>query len=69
MIHVLSVSEEKKEFHLGRGHESEVRVNDISVSRLHASLKYHPDGFYIVDNKSKFGSLVLTRGKYYLQQD
>jgi pSer/pThr/pTyr-binding forkhead associated (FHA) protein len=25
---------------MGRGHESEVRVNDISVSRCHAILKY-----------------------------
>ena len=69
MVHVLSVSGDKKEFNLGRGHESEVRVNDISVSRLHATLKYQEDGFYISDNKSKFGSLVLVRGRYHLQQD
>lgn len=66
MVHVLSVTDEKKEFNLGRGHESEVRVNDISVSRLHATIKYNPEGFSICDNKSKFGSLVLVRGRYYL---
>lgn len=66
MVHVLSVSDQKTEFNLGRGHESEVRVNDISVSRLHATIKYSPEGFSITDNKSKFGSLVLVRGRYYL---
>ena len=35
-IHVLNFSNEKKTFNMGRGHESEVRVNDISVSRTHA---------------------------------
>jgi len=69
MVHVLSVTEQKKEFHLGRGHESEVRVNDISVSRLHATIRYNPDGFTISDNKSKFGSLVLVRGRCHLALD
>lgn len=32
-IHVLKFSPENDEFTMGRGHESQVRVNDISVSR------------------------------------
>jgi hypothetical protein len=40
MIHLLTASDKKKEFKLGRGHESEVRVHDISVSRVHAFLRY-----------------------------
>ncbi len=63
MIHMLTVTENKSEFKLGRGHESEVRINDISVSRVHAILKCREDGFYLEDNKSKFGTLVLTRDK------
>jgi pSer/pThr/pTyr-binding forkhead associated (FHA) protein len=46
---------------LGRGHECEIRITDISVSRNHALIKHisGPNGgFYIFDNKSKFGSLV-----------
>jgi pSer/pThr/pTyr-binding forkhead associated (FHA) protein len=39
-IHVLGFSNEKDRFNMGRGHESEVRVNDISVSRCHAIIKY-----------------------------
>jgi len=49
---------------MGRGHDSEVRVNDISVSRCHAIIKYKPEGFYIEDNKSKFGTLVLLKESY-----
>lgn len=52
---------------MGRGHESEVRVNDISVSRCHAIIKYKPDGFYIEDNRSKFGTLVLLKEAFPLK--
>ena len=44
---------------MGRGHECEVRVTDISVSRLHAYIKITNRGDYILDdNGSKFGTLV-----------
>ena len=66
MIHVLTASENKTEFKLGRGHESEVRINDISVSRCHAILRYKEDGFYIEDNNSKFGTIALLRDKHRL---
>lgn len=66
-IHVLKFSNEKSSFNMGRGHESEVRVNDISVSRCHAIIKYHPDGICIEDNKSKFGTLVLLKDPYPLK--
>lgn len=63
---MLTVSENKTEFKLGRGHESEVRINDISVSRCHAIVKYKEDGFYIEDNISKFGTIVLLKDKIQL---
>ena len=66
-IHVLGFSPDKLSFNMGRGHESEVRVNDISVTRCHATIKYQPDGLYIEDKKSKFGTLVLLKERYYLQ--
>jgi pSer/pThr/pTyr-binding forkhead associated (FHA) protein len=43
---------------LGRGHECEIRVTDISVSRNHARIDKVGDDYYIFDNKSKFGTLV-----------
>ena len=44
---------------MGRGHESDLRINDISVSRLHAMIKYKNGRFHLEDNVSKFGTLVL----------
>lgn len=58
-IHTVVIKTDKRVFQLGRGHDSDLRINDISVSRRHASLEYRDDGFYIVDYQSKFGTLVL----------
>lgn len=35
-----------------------MRVNDISVSRVHADLRFENNKFYLKDLKSKFGTLV-----------
>ena len=43
---------------LGRGHECEIRITDISVSRNHALIKNVGNSFYVFDSKSKFGTLV-----------
>lgn len=66
-IHLLKVTSEQSEFKLGRGHESQVRINDISVSRCHAIIKCKPDGFYIEDNTSKFGTIILLKDKLRLK--
>lgn len=60
VIHVINMSINRKVF-IGRGHDAEVRVTDISVSRLHAFF-FKKDGmFFLADNKSKFGTLALVR--------
>lgn len=63
MVHLIMADQEMNTFKLGRGHESDVRVSDISVSRCHAILKYDPadNGYYLEDNLSKFGTLVLAK--------
>ena len=66
---MLTVTPSKQEFKLGRGHESEVRINDISVSRCHAIIKYKKDEFYMEDNLSKFGTIVLIKEKLRLSED
>lgn len=43
---------------MGRGHDCEIRVTDISVSRNHAKIEKIGNDYYIFDNKSKFGTLV-----------
>lgn len=49
------------ELSMGRGHNSNVFVSDISVSRLHASIRYQEGKFMLFDNKSKFGTLVEVK--------
>lgn len=66
-VHLLAVTDQQSEFKLGRGHESQVRINDISVSRCHAIIKCKPDGFYIEDNTSKFGTIILLKDKLRLK--
>lgn len=70
MVHLVIPDKDKDVFKLGRGHESDVRVSDISVSRFHATLKYDKDNnFYLEDNLSKFGTLVLAKSPIKLQID
>jgi len=59
-IHVITLKEDEKII-LGRGHDSDVRINDISVSRTHSCLKLSKGKIYLTDFKSKFGTLVLLQ--------
>jgi len=72
-IHVLTLKEDEKII-MGRGHDSDVRINDISVSRTHSCLMLSKGKVYLTDYKSKFGTLVLmqrpveiTENKLFLQ--
>ena len=71
MVHLVMPDTDKKVFKLGRGHESDVRVSDISVSRCHALVKYNDANgrFYLEDNLSKFGTLVLAKGQIELEPE
>jgi predicted component of type VI protein secretion system len=46
---------------IGRGHDCDVRISDISVSRFHATMSIQDNKFYIEDHKSKFGTLVQMK--------
>jgi pSer/pThr/pTyr-binding forkhead associated (FHA) protein len=59
---------DKERVTLGRGHESDVRINDISVSRTHASLFFESGKIYIRDLKSKFGTLVLIKKQVQIRE-
>ncbi|CAD8048206.1 unnamed protein product [Paramecium primaurelia] len=51
------------ELQIGRANETEIRINDISVSRNHGTLKLNDGNVYLTDNRSKFGSLMLIQQK------
>eukprot|EP00826_Nyctotherus_ovalis_P057228 TRINITY_DN7817_c0_g3_i1.p2 TRINITY_DN7817_c0_g3~~TRINITY_DN7817_c0_g3_i1.p2 ORF type:complete len:148 (-),score=25.32 TRINITY_DN7817_c0_g3_i1:112-555(-) len=58
-IYIATVAPGKKEFKLGRGHDTDIKLGDISVSRLHALIVVTEKGFVLKDNGSKFGTLLL----------
>lgn len=66
-LHVLSFYN-KNTLKLGRGHDCELRVSDISVSRIHAQIVMTGDHFYLEDHNSKFGTLVQVKRPVALSQ-
>ncbi len=60
-VHVLSFIDNNEFFILGRGHESDVRISDISVSRIHAKIFMKEGKYYLEDTGSKFGTLILSK--------
>jgi hypothetical protein len=58
-LHVISLAE--KALKLGRGHESDVRIADVSISRYHATISFVRGQFILEDNNSKFGTLVAMK--------
>ena len=63
MIFIMKPTKDNMEYRVGRGHDSDIRVSDISVSRYHARVKYHNGKFLLEDNTSKFGTLVMIKDK------
>ena len=63
------VPEKGQTMKLGRGHQCDLRISDISVSRIHAHLKFEDGKFLIYDNDSKFGTLILLTDKYPVKVD
>merc|ERR1719203_1299485 len=64
-LHVISLAE--KALKLGRGHESDVRIADVSISRCHATISFVRGQFILEDNNSKFGTLVVMKKPRQLQ--
>jgi pSer/pThr/pTyr-binding forkhead associated (FHA) protein len=64
-IHVISLMN-NDDILIGRGHDCDVRVKDISVSRYHSKIKYNmkDNTLLIRDLKSKFGTLILIRTSF-----
>ena len=59
-IYIINLSKDKK-IKVGRGHESNILLSDISVSRVHCLLNVENDNIYLEDNNSKYGTLVLIQ--------
>ena len=56
-LHVV-MADENNSIKMGRSHQCQIKIGDISVSRIHAQIKFVDNKFYISDYNSKFGTLV-----------
>lgn len=59
-IHIVSLNREQSVL-IGRAHESDIKLSDVSVSRRHAQIKLSGHSFVIEDLNSKFGTLLQVR--------
>ena len=61
-LHVISTLDSSP-VRIGRGQQADLQIsNDISVSRCHAIISLFGTNFYLNDNRSKFGTLILAKG-------
>ena len=58
---IITLNEEN--YIIGRGKECDIKINDISVSRVHAILHFNMIRKLLLlrDLKSKFGTLILVK--------
>lgn len=54
---------------MGRGHACDMRINDISVSRVHSIIQFQDNQFRIFDNDSKFGTLIHLNKPFLVRND
>jgi len=71
VYYVATVTEDNKEnvLRLGRKSDCHVKINDISVSRLHAMINLRDGKFLLENGFSKFGTLLLLRGEIPLHKE
>ena len=67
-IHVIKLINEN-DITIGRSNFADIKIHDISVSRMHAKLNFNFEQkcLQITDLKSKFGSLILIKDKIELK--
>ena len=59
-LYIISLDKQNK-IKIGRGHDSDVILTDISVSRIHSILTIDNKNIFLEDNNSKFGTLILCQ--------
>ena len=55
-------------FRIGRSHDVEFHIEDISVSRFHGELQITKDKVFMQDYKSKYGTQILIKGAQVLDK-
>lgn len=60
VVHVFYLNK-SNEFRIGRSVDTDMKIADISVSRVHSYIKIKNNRLYVEDNGAKFGTLVKIR--------
>lgn len=55
-------------YRIGRSHEVELHIEDISVSRFHGEIQVTRDKVSMQDYKSKYGTQILIKGEQTLDK-
>lgn len=69
VFHLIRPDETRGRFTLGRSHSVDIRLKNQYVSRMHAQIVYCHREFRLTDMNSKFGTLVLLRGRQELYRE
>ena len=67
VIHVFYLNR-SNEFKIGRSVDTDMKIADISVSRVHSHIRIKQGKLYIEDNGAKFGTLLKVRDPIELVQ-
>jgi hypothetical protein len=69
MVHIVQLIDE--EITIGRKDNNDIIINDISISREHALLRYDKNNgnLFLEDKNGKFGTLVLVRGNIKITEE
>jgi len=59
-LHVISLADGKPAS-IGRSNKAQVRIDDVSMSRVHATIRFQEGRFLLEDGGSKFGTLVAMK--------
>lgn len=65
-LHLIALNS-KQSANIGRGHDCEIKISDISVSRKHCKINFIENSFYLEDLKSKFGTLAKIKKTFALK--
>ena len=67
VVHVFYLNK-SNEFKIGRSVETDMKIADISVSRIHSFIKIKDRLLYVEDNGAKFGTLLKLRDPFEILQ-
>jgi FHA domain/RING-variant domain len=67
IVHVLKAA--NTPLLIGRSTDTDLKINDISVSRTHATINFYKNQFYLKDCKSKFGTILTIKKPLIISKD